>query len=85
MSASVGGTRWYPSLRSANSPERVHRGVGHRAIVANDPQRVELGLERDVLGAAARGVEDLHPHDRGDPQPVVDDRCLKEGAELAGE
>jgi hypothetical protein len=32
-------------------------GVGYGAIVANDPQRVELALKRDVLRGAARGVE----------------------------
>jgi hypothetical protein len=34
--------------------EGTHGGVRHCAIVAQDPQRVEFGLEREMLGARAR-------------------------------
>jgi hypothetical protein len=57
-----------------------HRNAADGAIVAQNPETVEFRLERDVLGAAAGGVEDLHSYDRGDPQAIVDDRLLDEFA-----
>jgi len=39
--------------------EGTHGGVRYGAIVAQDPQRVELGLEREMFGAGASGVENL--------------------------
>jgi len=63
--------------------EGTHDRVRYGAIVAQDPQRVELGLEREMFGAGASGVENLHPHDRRDPQPVVADGLLEHRAELA--
>jgi len=58
--------------------------VRARAITAQDPQRVELHFECEILGAAARGVEDLHSHDRRDPEPVGEDRSADERAEFGG-
>jgi len=63
--------------------EGTHGRVRYGAIVAQDPQRVELGLEREMFGAGASGVENLHPHDRRDPEPVVTDGLLEHRAELA--
>ncbi len=36
--------------------EGAHRGVGDGAIVAQDSQRVELGLQCEVLGGASRRI-----------------------------
>lgn len=54
----------------------AHRGVGDGAVIANDAQRVQFGFQRDVLRACARRLQDLHPDDRGDPQPIATDRVL---------
>ena len=62
--------------------ERPHRGVRDAAVVAQDPQGVELEFQRDVFGAAAGGVEDLHPHDRRDPEAISEDRFLNERAKI---
>jgi hypothetical protein len=47
----VGGRHTVVSVAALGQlADRAHRGVGHGAIVAQDPQRTELGLERNVLG-----------------------------------
>ena len=74
--ASVSGTRWYPSLCSASSPIASLRRRRRRDRCA-DAEPVEFHLERDVLGAAASGVEDLHSYDRGDPQTIANDRSCR--------
>jgi hypothetical protein len=85
MSASLSGTRWYPSLRSANSPMALIAASITGAIAAQDPQRVEICLELDVLAAAASRVEDLHAHDWRDPHPIVVSRHPDERRQIPAE
>ena len=63
--------------------EGTHGRVRHGAIVAQDPQRVELDLQREMFGAGTSGVENFHPHDRRDPEPVVANGLLQHRAKLA--
>lgn len=65
--------------------DSAHRGIGDGAIAAQNPQRIEISLKLDVLGAAARGVEDLHAHDWRDPRPIVVSRRPDECRQIPAE
>ncbi len=65
--------------------DRAHRSIGDGTIVAQDSQRVEFCLERDILGGTTSGVQDLHPRDWGSPQSLVGYRCLEQSGELIRE
>jgi len=72
------------------SERDIVRALAERGAAALDEpvsgamtRKVPTGRERETVGPDASGVENLHPQDRRDPEPVVAYGLLEHRGELA--